>query len=77
MKAWKVEIGSEPKMRQEATALLGYDLVAELVPFSFPQKDGGEEIKPAAFVYVPNLWQKIEHLLEQNDDKERGYTCTF
>ena len=60
----------------EATALLSDDPVAELIPFSFSQKDGGE-IKPAAFVYVPNLWQKIEHFLEQNDDKDRGYTYTF
>ena len=73
MKSWKVEIGSEPKMRKEATALLGNDLIAESVPFSFPQKDGGEEIKPAALVYVPNLWRKIEDLLEQNEDRERGY----
>ena len=77
MKTWNVEIGSEPKMRKEATALLGDNLVAELVPLSFPHKDGGEEIKPAALVYAPNLWQKIEDLIEQNDDKERGYTHTF
>ena len=43
-------------MRKEATALVGQDLVAELVPFTFPQKSGGEEIKPAALAYIPNLW---------------------
>ena len=73
MKTWDVEIDSEPKMRKEATALLGDDLVAESVPFSFSQKNSGEEIKPAALVYVPNLWHKIERLLEQNNDTERGY----
>ena len=73
MKAWDIQIGSEPKMRKEATALVGHDLVAELVPFTFPQKSGGEEIKPAALAYIPNLWDKIEDLLQQNDDTERGY----
>ena len=53
-----LRLAVKPKMRKEATALLGDDLVAESVPFSFPQKNGGEEIKPAALVYVPNLWHK-------------------
>ena len=59
-------------MRREATALLGDDLVAELVPFSFPQKNGGE-IKPAAHAYIPNLWNKIS-LNKMMTKREGTYT---
>ena len=59
-------------MRQEAARLVGDDVMAELVPFSFSHKDGGEVIKPAAMAYVEDLWAKIQDLLEANDDSHRG-----
>ena len=39
-------------------------MCAEAVPFSFSHSDGGEEIKPAAMAYIPNLWETIEQMLE-------------
>ena len=59
-------------MRQEAVQLVGDDVMSELVPFSFSHKDGGEVIKAAAMAYIPNLWAKIQDLLEANDDSNRG-----
>ena len=38
---WGVAIDSE-KMRKEAKLLIGDNLKAELVPFSFKHSDGGE-----------------------------------
>ena len=73
MKEWGVGIASEKRMRKEAAALVGDNLAAELVPFSFPHKDGGEVIHNAPYAYIPNLWEKIEDLLEQNSDDSRGY----
>ena len=43
-------------MRKEARELKGDTLKAELAPFSFKHKDGGEVVKEAAIAYIPNLW---------------------
>lgn len=64
-------IASEGKMRAEAGRLTGDNLAAESVPFSFSSKESGVDIKPAPFVYVPHLWDKVQWLLEENG--ERGY----
>lgn len=72
MKAWGVAIASERRMRAEAQSLVdGSNLTAEVAPFSFTQKEGGEEIRAAPIAYVPNLWQRIEDLFNQNDDEEK------
>ena len=42
--------------------LIGDDVCAEKAPFLFSHKDGGEEIRPAAMAYIPNLWEKIEQI---------------
>ena len=60
-------------MRREARELVGDEVCAELVPFSFSHKDGGEVIKPAAMAYIPDVWAKIQDLLENNDDNHKGY----
>lgn len=39
---WGISIAAEGKMRQEARELVGDEVSAELVPFSFSHKDGGE-----------------------------------
>lgn len=64
-------------MRQEAKELVGEDVCSELVPFSFNHKDGGEVIKPAAMAYISNLWEKIQGLLEANDDHSKGYSSVI
>ena len=66
MKMWGVSIATENKMRGEAAALVGDNVHAELVPFSFTHKDGGEEIKQAAMAY-------IQDLLDQNNHSNKGY----
>lgn len=68
---WGVGIASERKMRIQATELVGDNLQAELVPFSFLHKDGGEVIHDAPCAYIPHLWQKIKDLLDHDDS--RGY----
>ena len=52
---WGVGVASERKMRLQASELVGDNLDAELVPFSFPHKDGGEMIQDAPCVYIPRL----------------------
>jgi hypothetical protein len=69
---WGVGIASERKMRLEASELVGDNLSAELVPFSFPHKDGGEVIQDVPCAYIPNLWRKISDLLDQSSDDRRG-----
>ena len=70
---WGISIAPEGKMRSEANELVGDNICAEMVPFSFSHKDGGEEIKPAAMAYIPNLWERIKDLLEQNNDNSKKY----
>lgn len=70
---WGLDIASEKKMRKEAKQLVGDNLRSEMVPFTFKHRDGGEIIKEAAMAYVPNLWLKIEDLLNQSSDKTKRY----
>ena len=44
-------------------------VVVEKVALTFPLKDGngGEEVKMRPFGYIPDLWEKVEQLLEQNE----------
>ena len=55
-------------MRKEAKQFTGDNLMA---PFSFKHKDDGEFIKKAPMAYVPNLWDKVETLLDQNCDNTK------
>ena len=73
LKMWGVGLASEKKMRAEAAELVGDNLSAELTPFSFSHKDGGEVIQIAPYAFVPELWRKVKDLLDQNSDEERGY----
>jgi len=68
-----IGLASEKKMRSEAAELVGDNLCAEKAPFSFSHQDGGEYIKDAAFAYIPHLWEKIQDLMNQNSDDQRGY----
>ena len=72
MSEWGITLASERRMRKEASDLVGDNLEAELAPMSFTHKDGGEVIRDAPLAYVPNLWEKIQDLLEQNSDNKRG-----
>ena len=59
----------DKEMRKEAKLLIGKNLKAELAPFSFKHRDGGEVIQEASMGYIPNLWMKIMDLLDQNSDE--------
>ena len=74
MKLRGISIASERKMSNEAKELVADNILcAEMVPFSFSHKDGGEEIKPAAMAYIPDLWDKITDMLERNNDDKKKY----
>ena len=45
---------------------VGDNLEAETAPFSFSIPSGGEELRVAAHVFIPNLVEKVVQLLEQN-----------
>ena len=62
-KTWGVSIANEHKMRVRAWELVGDHIVAEKAPFKLD--GGGEEICLAPFVYVRDLKDKIESILEQ------------
>ena len=76
MKAWKINLESEAKERTLATKLVGPNLKAESVPFSF-SLDGGaaEEIRKAPMAYIPDLVGKVTQLLEQNDKYSTHSQC--
>ena len=63
-------------MRAEADSLACVEnLKAELVPFTFPLRDGRHtvELKNVPMCFTPHLWEKVETMLNQNDDAERGH----
>ena len=65
--AWGVSFASEKRMRVRAKELIEDHLTSELGPFSFPDKEGGEEVKSAPYVYVSSLWSKVCALLDQHE----------
>ena len=54
-------------MRKAAAEMVGSNLVSEAAPFPFSLKSGGEQIRAAPLVYVPDLGVKVLQLLEQNE----------
>lgn len=63
-------------MRAETKLLVGDNLCTQLVPFTFPVKDGRHsvEVRNVPMSYTPHLWQKVSDILMSNDDPERKYT---
>lgn len=54
-------------MRRLSNEIIGDNLTGEIAPFSFPLASGGEEIKGAALVYIPDLVTKVEQMLDDNE----------
>ena len=80
---WGVAVASEGKMRREAATIVGDNTAAEVAPFT-PSSRDNTVVKPAPFVYVPRLWEKIQSVLEQNIRSVNTilvyihvYTCTY
>ena len=67
LKMWGVHIKSERNLRNTSGQLVSTEVLYEAVPFSFPIKRGGEELRPAPLAYIPNLVAKVEELLHQNE----------
>ncbi|KAL5517069.1 hypothetical protein EMCRGX_G002537 [Ephydatia muelleri] len=61
-----VSISCEEKMRQIARGLLGENLQGEVAPLSFCLSSGGEEIRGAPLVFMPDLNQKVIQMLDDN-----------
>ena len=62
-----MSFASEGKMRTRANELVQDHLVGEIGVFSFPLKEGGEEVRTAPYVYVSSLWDKVQALLDQHE----------
>ena len=60
-------------MRAESAEFVGENLCIELAPFIFAMKDGHNsmEIRNVPISYTPQLWSKIQDMLEFNDDVKR------
>lgn len=67
MGAWKISLASEAKERTLAKVLVGPNLDAEAVPFTFPNSGSGEHFRRAPMAFVPDLVAKVTQLLDQND----------
>ena len=67
MGAWKISFASEAKERALASVLVGPNLDAEAVQFTFPNPGGGEQFCKAPMAFVPDLVEKVTQLLDQND----------
>ena len=63
LKASGVSISCEEKMRQIAR---GENLQGEVAPLSFCLSSGGEEIRGAPLVFMPDLNQKVIQMLDDN-----------
>ena len=54
-----ISLSSERMQRKLAKEQVGNNLEAETVPFSFGIPSGGEELRVAAHVFIPNLVDKL------------------
>ena len=63
-----MNIASERKLRKRSKEVVTNNLQAEGVPLTFSLKSGGEEIRAAPLVFVPDLKEKIFQLLDKNKE---------
>ena len=73
LKKWGLTMASEKRQRELAQQWSPDCVQAEYVPFSFRLSNGGEEMRPAPFAYIPDIWNRLIQLL---DDMNRyKLTC--
>lgn len=70
-------IPSEKKQRRLSEDILGDNLEAEEAPFSFALQHGGEDLRPAPLVFVPDLVTFVLQYLEQNQRYRYIHPCTY
>lgn len=68
LREYRIALSSERKQRKRAEVMVGDNLEAEAVPFTFSLASGGEEIRAAPIVYVPDLVEKVFALLQENEE---------
>lgn len=73
LKGLHISVASEVKRRALAKDIVGENMVAEMGAFSFRADGGGEEIREAPYVHVPNLIRKAADVIEEH----RRYTLTY
>ena len=61
-----MSIAFEENMRTVARGMIGDNLHGEMALFSFKLASGGEELRAAPLVYMPDLNQQILKMLEEN-----------
>eukprot|EP00731_Ephydatia_muelleri_P001906 Em0001g1906a len=66
LKASGVSLAGEERMRYICRRIVGSNLKGEMALFSFPSTSGGEELRVAALVYIPDVVLKVVDLLEEN-----------
>eukprot|EP00731_Ephydatia_muelleri_P000867 Em0001g867a len=66
LKASGVSLAGEERMRCICRRIVGSNLKGEMALFSFPSTSGGEELRVAALVYIPDVVLKVVDLLEEN-----------
>ena len=54
-------------MRYICRQIVGNNLKGEMARLSFPSTSGGEELRVAALVYIPDVVLKVVDLLEENE----------
>ena len=64
-------------MRRVSAEVIGENLEVETIPLTFKLKAGGEEILPAPIAFAPNLWAKVEDVLNHSDDSTHGYMYMY
>ena len=57
-------------MRHICRQIVGDNLKGEMALFSFPLPFGGEKLRGAPLVYIPDLVKKVVDLLEENQRLE-------
>ena len=60
-------------MRHICRQIVGDDLKGVMALFSFPLPSGGEELRGAPLVYIPDLVKQVVDLLEENQRLEDHY----
>ena len=62
-----MSLACEERMRHVGSKrIVGDNIQGELAPFSFTLTSGGEELRAAPLVFIPNLIQKVTQLLDEN-----------
>ena len=61
-----MSLASERQQRSLVKDAVGDNLTAEMAPFSSTAEGGGEEIREAPFVYVPNLIARVVDTLNHH-----------